>query len=177
MTHDLILTAHIAAGAVLMGETAVAPFHYRSLKRAPVRTAVRSWLDAARRHAALEPAAAMALLVTGVVLGGRSVLTSAWLLLSLVAWLLNSGLAVLVVGRGMTWLDGTVSGTPEGESLEPALTGHVIGRAEVGSWIMAANDIAVLWLMVAKPDTIRAIQGVVIVHATMALIGMMTRRT
>lgn len=141
---------HVLSALLLVGHSVATPHVIGAIRGAPTVTALRPWLAFARDTARLNPLAALVLLATGVWLG-RGRWDEGWLQVSAALWLVNSALAVRVVG-GIGERIGSVLGSA-GEPTIPVEVDALRNSArwEAGAWAMVAVDLATLVLMYAQP--------------------------
>jgi hypothetical protein len=171
-----LLFLHVLAGCLLLGHALLVPHLHGALRRAASPSAVRDAAELMRRASQLNPVFAIALLATGVVLGRSSVFSEGWLVLPTAAWLVNSALAARVLrplgikigGAAAVAPDGAV--TPELEALRRSR------RLDVAANVMAANDLASLFVMVEKPGVVAAAAVFVAAHLVVLLVWRFARR-
>lgn len=151
-TYAIILLLHILSAAALVGGSIIAASLVRvGARRARTYDELRAVLSLGAPLRVINPAAALALLGTGVYL--TSLLhwwTLAWVQMGATIWVVNVLVAGRVVGPHMGRLaaeavgrDGPVTGTADGL--------RWAGRWTVGSSVLMANDAAVILIMVLKP--------------------------
>lgn len=146
---------HVLAALLLVGHGLGTPLLIAAIRGAPTGAALRPWLLFARDGARLNPPAALVLLATGAWLG-RGRWDEGWLQVSAALWLVNSALAVRVVGavgQRIGMLVGTEDGTIP---LEADVLRYSV-RWEAAAWAMIAVDLATLVLMYEQPGLAGAI--------------------
>jgi uncharacterized membrane protein len=157
-TYNLVLFLHIASATALVGHTLGVPLVIRAIRDARSLDTLRGWLDFARTSARFNLALAMVLLASGLHLGRQAGwLTEGWVIVSVASWVINSILAVRVVertGKALSVAAGGVGDGPIPPEVE-ALRGSR-GWA-LGAEVMLASDLAILYLMVAKPSLVESL--------------------
>lgn len=154
--YAFVLFVHVLAGAFLIGSSLGAPLVRRAVESACTFEELRRWLDFGHRSHKANPLIALILLASGVYLGASGWWSTGWFYVSLVAWIANSALAGLVIQRTAASLARETffaSGNLR-DSLDvfTRTTGwHVADN------LMIANDIAILYLMMAKPAAVMSI--------------------
>lgn len=150
MLYPVVLYVHIASAILLVGGTAATRFAHSALRAAADLSALRGALDTLRRATCLNPALAVALLLTGAVLG-RGWWDAPWFWVAVVSWVANSLLAARLL-------------VPAHQSLQRAAQrgGDGVVPAEVDALrhrlapalaldVMVGLDFGMLVLMVLKP--------------------------
>lgn len=151
MLHFFILYVHIAAAMLLVGGTAAARLADRAVRAAADLCALRGALGAVGSAARLNPALAVALLLTGAVLG-RGWWDAPWFWVAVASWVVNAVLAARFAGPAHHALllaaqragDGAVGADVDAlrQRVAPALALDV----------MVGLDFGLLLLMVLKPS-------------------------
>jgi hypothetical protein len=154
--YALALLVHVVGGCMLIGSTLSTPLIRRSILAAPTLGLVRTWLDFARRAGRLNPAAAFAVLGTGIYLGSAGFWTQGWFWVALAAWLANTLLAVLVVDRTASAL-AAAAGSREGAIDAPVDAIRRSRAWELAEPVMRANDLGMLYVMFVKPSAIECV--------------------
>lgn len=166
--YTLAVFAHIVAAMVLIGGGFVTPLLHSFICEAATLGELRTWLAFGRRASKANPVAALVLLGTGVYLGSFGWWTEPWFFVALAAWVLNAGLAAAVVGRTAGALGRAAA---QGGSEPVPATVDALRRSR--GWALAhhamlANDLAILWVMLAKPAAAGSI-GILVVAIAVAL--------
>lgn len=175
--YTLVLFVHVMSAIVLIGSGLIAPLTHRSIREARTLTELRRWLAFSRRSTKWNPVAALALLASGIYLGSIGWWTQAWFFVAVGAWLLNAALAAGVVGRAADSL-AEAAAAGEGDGLVPAavdLLRHA-PRWRLAHDAMLANDVAILWVMMAKPDLVGSVAVVAVAVAAAAGASWLRRR-
>lgn len=150
-TWSIVLFAHVLAASLLVGSAFSVSLIRRGIESAASVAELRSWLELGRRATRANPAVAVVLLATGVWLGREVWWAYAWFWVAVGAWVVNSALAAGVVRRAAgaasraAALVGDGPVTTELDGLRRSRAWHLAEAA------MAANDVALLWVMIDKP--------------------------
>ncbi len=166
--YTLVLFAHLLSAVVLIGSGLVAPLTHRFICAARTLGELRGWLDFGRRSSKWNPVAALVLLGSGVYLGSVGWWSEPWFFVALAAWVLNATLAGAIVGRTAAALGQAAA--PGGEAPVPP---EVDALRRSRGWALAhdamlANDLAILWIMLAKPGLVGSV-GLLVVALVAAL--------
>lgn len=172
---DISLFIHIAAAAYLIGASLVAPRIGRRIKEAGTRAELLSWLDFLRIVTRFNPLVALVLLATGVHLGAAGWWSSGWFAVSVAAWILSSALAGGVIKPAAT-----KAAKAAAANVEAPIDAEVERLRNAKGWhvsenVMLASDVAILWLMVAKPELVASIAILGIAIGVVALAGLLPR--
>lgn len=173
-SYTLVVFAHVLSAVALVGQSIKAPLVMRGVRHARSLDALRAWLDYARQSARWNPAISMVLLVSGLYLAWTAGwLTDGWVLVAVASWIVNSVLAVRVVEH-----TGKALGMAAGRAGEGAIPADVESLRASRGWVLAsqamvAGDVAVLYLMVAKPALTGSILAVALLTAVFAGRGLL----
>jgi uncharacterized membrane protein len=164
--YSLALFVHIGAAIVLMGGSLLAtPAIRTAVLRAGTVAEMRTWLTFGRPLSRITPIAAFTLLGSGVYLTqtGRW-WTAAWLQIALALWAANMFLAVRVVepAVGRLGAEAAAADGPVSALLDALRRSR---RWSVTSDVMLANDVGVLYLMVAKPGYLGSVGTLLVAYA------------
>lgn len=149
-TYSLAVLVHVTAATLLIGRSmAERPIH-RAIVAAPTLPLLRAWLEFGRRSAQANPVIAFAVLGTGLYLGSLGWWTESWFQVAAAAWVANSLLAARIIAPAARALGAAASGGdgPVPPSLDAARRGAAWPLAAA---VMRANDLAMLYVMLAKP--------------------------
>lgn len=173
--YNVILSAHIFAGVVLVGGSILAtPAIDGWIRRADSISDIRRWLTVGRPLATINPISAIVLLATGVYLTAAGHWWEfGWLRVALTLWVINAALANTVIKSTMGRLAQLAFDQPSiGPELDAARRSTLW---VVATDVMLANDLAVLYLMTAKGGYVASIAVVVAAHAAISLYRMIRR--
>lgn len=176
MLYPLVLFVHVAAGVLLVGHSLLAPVLRKAIETADSLPALRSLVAFDRQAAAFNPIAALVLLASGIYLGSAGSWYAAWFYVAVVLWVADSALAAGVVNRAAARAQ--AAATAPGIAIPTDV--DLLRRSRAWSTaqaIIAGNDIAVLFLMIAKPDLLQSCAAVVVANAiALAVVGLVRAR-
>jgi len=150
--HDVALFLHIAAAIHLLGTAVASPMVVAHIQSASSRPELLSWLGFLRRLTRGNPATAFVLLASGIYLGAAGWWSSGWFYVSLVAWVMSSALAGAVLkptAQRIAQAAASNPAAPIDASLDQIRHARGWTLAEKA---MLGSDIAMLWIMIAKPS-------------------------
>ena len=175
-TYELVIFAHVFAAVLLLGTSVLG----EPAVRAAVRGAghpmeLRGLLDLGHRMPAISLASALLLLASGIYLSSVGHFWGlGWVQVSVVFWLVNGILAGVVVRPAIKRVSAETS----------AATGDTLGRELddarwSGAWTwgvdaMAANDAAMLYLMIIKPGFAGSLAVVLLANVLVAAVRFLT---
>ncbi|HSG66802.1 MAG TPA: DUF2269 family protein [Gammaproteobacteria bacterium] len=165
---DLVLFVHIAAAAVLVGTSVITPMIGRRIASAPTRGELVSWLEAFGLVTRANPLFALVLLASGVWLGSAGWWSQGWFAVSVAAWILSAGLAGGLVKPAATRVAAAAAANidapidAELDALRHDRRWHAAERS------LLASDVAILWIMIAKPDLVPSIAILAVAIAMLA---------
>jgi len=149
---SLILFLHVLSAMVLVGSSLVAPLVLAALRSAGTVEELRGWLALGRRSGRLNPAAALALLATGVYCGRHGWWGAGWFWVAVGVWALNMLLAARVVRPAAGRLAVAAFAAPPGPvSPDVDALRRLAGFAHAQR-AMLVNDLTVLFFMLDKPS-------------------------
>jgi hypothetical protein len=155
MLHVFVLYLHIAAAMLLVGGTAASRLADSGVRAAPDLSALRGALDVIRRAMRLNPLLAIAVLLTGAVLG-RGWWSEPWFWVAVATWFANLVLAVRFVVPGHRSLHLAAEQAGHGEV--PAEVDAARQRLPTLALdVMIGLDFGTLLLMVVKPSAATAL--------------------
>lgn len=165
--YDWLLFLHITAAAVLIGGSLVAaPLARAALQRAHTMSELRTWVSFYRTVTVSDPLSAVALLGTGIYLASAGSWWSApWVVVAVVLWVVDGTMAGAVVKPVLDRLQAATDGAGTEPVSVDADRLRWSRRWTVGSDIVLANDVAVLFLMVVKPGYVRSVSVILGAHA------------
>src|SRR5690606_28979677 len=136
---------------------------------------LRGILQLARRLASLNPLAAAVVLGTGVYLGSLGWWKAPWFHVGLVVFLVSSTVAATVIKPFAMKLGAAMNGsagamTPDLDSLRWSL------RWDLAADALLANDLALLFLMLAKPPLAESIGAVSLLNVVLLAHRLIRRR-
>jgi hypothetical protein len=172
----VVVVVHIAVAAGLMGSIITEPLLRSMIRSAPSASELRMWVVFERRSNSSHPALGAAVLATGIYLGTFGWWSTAWFAVAVVLWVANATLAVSV-------LDARAQAVVRLLGQSNMITGELNALRNGSSWdwavgAMSANDIASLYLMIAKPDVVGALLTVALSYAVFGtLIGYWSGRS
>jgi hypothetical protein len=167
---------HVVSAVVLVGGGLLAtPTIHGAIRRASTVADLRRWLVLGKPLGRINLVSSLTLLASGIYLSSVGEWWgAAWVQVAVALWLVNATLARAVMQPSMARL-AQAAFAAEGEEISPELDGlRGSPRLAVTSEVMLANDVGVLFLMVAKPSGI-LIPLLVLAVAQVALFGF--RRT
>jgi hypothetical protein len=148
----LILFVHVAAAvALLSGSVIGSPAVRRAVRRARTTDDIRAVLAVGRPLLVLEPVAALLVLGSGLYLtSALRFWTLGWVQVAMAAWVVNAVVAAALVkpAIGRVALGAAATAGAVGEGLHALRWSP---RWSAGGDVLLANDVAILFLMVAKP--------------------------
>jgi hypothetical protein len=148
----LILFVHVAAAvALLSGSVVGSPAVRGAVRRAGSTDDVRAILAAGRPLLVLEPVAALLVLGSGLYLtSALRFWTLGWVQVAMAAWLVNAVVAAALVkpAVGRVAASAAAAAGAVGEGLHALRWSP---RWSAGGDVLLANDVTILFLMVAKP--------------------------
>ncbi len=153
-TYQVIVFVHVVAAVVLMGGSiGAAPSIASLVRHATTVGEIRRALHHSRRLAPVSPVAAMVLLASGLYLAeAGNWWRWGWVWVSVALWVTNLVLATRVVRPSLVRLGGLIEGsTSETINGDVEAARRSRGRTRSEDLILA-GDLAVLFLMIAKPS-------------------------
>ena len=177
--YTLVVFAHIAAAAVLVGGSLLAaPGVRAAVRRAGTAQEVRNYLTVGRPLSVINPVAALLVLVTGIYLTSVTHWWHmGWVQIATVVWFLNSVTARAVVEPAIHRLSAEAAVAADGAIGERLHALRWSRRWSIGVDLLLANDAAVLYLMTAKPALLESILVVAVVNALLLATGAALRRS
>ena len=175
--YSIVLLVHIASGILLVSSALFAPLTRHAILRAPALDRLRDSLDFLRRSARANPAAAMALLATGLYLGSAGWWHQPWFFVALAAWIANLLLATFAVKPSVIALARAAAGAGNGPIGPDVDRLRRSRRWDVAEGLMRGNDLAMLYVMFVKPSAAESL--LVVAAAGLACLGIewvLTRR-
>lgn len=152
-TYQVVVFVHVLAAVILMGGSiGAAPSIASMVRHATTIEDIRRALHHARRLAPISPVAAVALLASGLYLAeAGSWWRWGWVWVSVALWVMNLVLATGVVRPSLAHLTKLVEvATVDTISADIDAARRWRGRA-VAEDLILAGDLAVLFMMIAKP--------------------------
>ncbi len=169
--YTLILFLHVAAGLVLVGASLLTPLINRAIENTESVAALRSLLSLDQQAAAANPVAALVLLGSGIYLGTGGWFHAGWFYVSLALWVVNGVLAVVIVRRAAMRLAKSAIASGSGGAIPAEVAEMRRSRARtMAESVMAANDVAILYVMIGKPDVLQSCLVVIIANVMAAAI-------
>lgn len=170
----VVLFAHVLAAGVLLGSSLLAPLARDAIRGATSLSALRRWLSFSRDSARLNPAAALVLLGTGLYLAaGRW--SEGWLPVSTALFVVTSLVAVKGVAARGERLAALATSAGEGP-IGPELDALRRSAAwEIAGDVVAANDVAAVFLMCVQPGLPGSVLAVLVSNAAVAALRMARR--
>jgi hypothetical protein len=148
----LILFVHVAAAVALLGGSVIgSPGVRNAVRRAGSTGDVRAIIAVGRPLLVLEPVAALLVLGSGLYLtSALRFWTLGWVQVAMAAWLVNAVVAGALVkpAIGRVAASAAAAAGAVGEGLHALRWSP---RWSAGGDLLLANDVAILFLMVAKP--------------------------
>jgi len=170
------LFVHILAAMVLVGSSLFAPLVRHAAEAAESAAELRSRLELGRRAARANPVASLALLATGLHLGWGAWSSYGWFWVAVGAWLANAALAVLVVqrsARALAVATARAGGGPLGAEVDRLRRSRAWAVAQGA---LCANDVAMLYVMLAKPALLPSVSALVLANAAVLAASAVRRR-
>ncbi len=171
-TYQVVVFVHVLAAVVLMGGSiGAAPSIASLVRHATTIAEIRRVLHYSRRLAPVNPVAAIVLLASGLYLAeAGSWWRRGWVWVAVALWVMNLVLATRVVRPSLIHL-GKLIDNASGETI----SGEVDAARRAPGWarsedLILAGDLAVLFMMIAKPTGYLA-PAVVLVVAALAVTG------
>jgi uncharacterized membrane protein len=164
--YELVLFLHILSAIVLIGGSIVAtPAIRTAALRAETVAQLRSWLAFGHPFAVINPLTSMTLLASGLYLtAAGSWWNAAWVQAAIVLWVVNAVLAGFVVKPSIAVVAGNAFAVGDGLVGEDLDRLRRSRRWSVGSDVVLANDVGVLFLMVVKPGYAASVGAVAVLH-------------
>lgn len=177
-TYMLVVFAHIAAAAVLVGGSMLAaPGVRAAARRARTPQELGASLAVGRPLYVVDPVAALAVLASGVYLTSVTHWWSAaWVQIATALWVLSSITSTVVVKPAVQRLAAEAAAAVDGPIDQRLNALRWSRRWSLGGDLLFANDAAVLFLMVMKPGPAGSILAVVLVNALVLGGGAALRR-
>jgi uncharacterized membrane protein len=173
--YTLVLTVHLLAAAMLVGNSFLTPVVRNLLCEATTPDRLLQLLVFVRRITHSTPMAAGIVLVTGIYLGSFGWWTDGWFYVSIALWIESSLLAVRVIDRlEARWMQAAQN--LGGSELVELNSGRRSTRWNRALGVMVANDVSMVFLMVSKPGLVAALAFVVVANALSVTAFMLTRR-
>ena len=149
--YSSLLFIHVISAIVLLGSTMYAPLARGLVRNARSATDLRTSLDLARRATKWNPAAAFALLGTGIYLGSIGWWAQEWFYVAITAWVANTVLAIAVINRAEERMARLARNAGDGP-----ITAELDALRRSATWslahaVMLANDLAMVYVMYTKP--------------------------
>ena len=157
MEYTTILYLHILSATLLVGSSVAARLARRVVLGAADLASLRAATDVVRRVSLANPGLAIILLASGLYLGRVGFWHAAWFWAAIAAWLINSLLAVRVVGPAGRRLGLTAARAGDGTIPADVAALRRARVPAVAADVMIGLDLAVLLLMIAKPAAALAI--------------------
>ncbi len=159
LMYELIVFLHVLAAVVLLGASLLAtPAVNVWIRRASTATELRRWLSAGRPLAWINPVASLTILASGVYLASVGQWWGApWVWTALVMWMANLVLAITVTGPTLENIARAIFAS-DSRFVSPQV--DTMRNSQLWwftSDVMAANDVAILFLMVTKPGLVSSI--------------------
>lgn len=167
--YEVVRFIHVASAVALLGGSVIgSPGVRAAAQRARTTQEVRAYLSIGRPLLVLEPIAALAVLASGVYLTSAAGFWAVgWIQVAAVFWLVNAVIAGTLVKLAMSRLAAAADRAADG-AVGPRLDTLRSSPAwGFGGDLLKANDAAMLYLMVLKPELIGSL--VVIVAANLAV--------
>ena len=151
MDRTLLLTAHIACAVSLVGNTLAARQARGGVRTASDLAGLRGALDVLRRGAQANPALALVVLATGVLLARHGLWQLPWFWVAVGLWLANLVLAVGVVVPAAKRLGAAAAQAGDGPVPEAVDRLRTAAGPATAQDLMIGLDLGMLAMMVAKP--------------------------
>lgn len=174
--YDVVLFLHLAAAIHLLGTAIVSPMLVSRIGTAATRSELLSWLGFLRGLTRFNPLSAFVLLLSGIYLGSAGWWATGWFYVSAVAWVVSSALAGAVLkptGQRIAQAAAADVSAPIDAALD-ALR-HARGW-KVAEKVMLGSDVAMLWIMVAKPSLVVSVVLLLVLMAVFASAGVVGRK-
>lgn len=175
-TFHLALFVHLLAATWLIGSSLFIPFARSAMRRASTAGGVRAWLDFEHRATRLNPVAALLVLASGLYLGSRIGWPSGWFHVAIGAWALSSVIAAALVPRLHAGLLAHLAEDPHAAVSDEADRQRWSAAWRLVGGALLANDLALLYLMIRKPDLTASLVVLAAANATAALVSMSVHR-
>ena len=157
MEDTLILYLHILSATLLVGSSVASRLARRVVLGAADLASLRAAAEVVRCISLANPGLAIILLASGLYLGSVGFWHAAWFWAAVAAWLINSLLAVGVVGPAGRRLGLAAAGAGDGTIPADVAALRRARAPAVAADVMIGLDLAVLLLMIAKPAAALAI--------------------
>lgn len=149
--HSCVLFVHIGSAVVLLANSLTSPFVRSSMRRAATVGELSGWLEFLRRTTRFDPAVAVVVLASGVYLGSVGWWSSGWFRVSMVLFFVNGLFAAKLVVRELGRIRDAAANAGDGPIADAIDELRRSERLDLGSDILLAVDLVVLFLMVEKP--------------------------
>ena len=148
--YQIALFVHVIAAFVLIGSSLSAPLIRKAIRGSVSVLELRHWLAYSERASRANPPAALILLGSGIYLGSAGWWTEGWFYVSIVAWIADTLLALLVIRR----LEGGMANAPDAATIDLLRGARSWDYAEAS---MIASDFAMVWVMLNKPALLHSV--------------------
>ncbi len=179
LPYTLVVFAHVAAAAVLVGGSLLAaPGVRAAVRRTRSAQEVSAFLAVGRPLRVVDPIAALLVLATGVYLTSVGHWWDlGWVQVATALWVVNSVTAKAVVEPAVQRLAAAAGDAVDG-SIDARLDALRWSRAwSLGTDLLLANDAAVLYLMTVKPGLAGSLIAVLVTNALVMAAGYTLRRS
>ena len=153
-----VLFVHVVTGLVLAGASVSAPLIRNAIRGAETMPELRRWLFFSRQVGRFNPPSALILLASGIYLGTVGWWRTGWFAVSIAVWIVNSALSVGVVKKTQTAIAGS-------DGLADARRIGANRAWDIADGILLANNVAMVWVMTAKPSLLESVAVVVVANA------------
>jgi hypothetical protein len=168
--YSSVVFVHVLAATALMGNSLFFTCTRAALRRAGTVDELRRWVDFAQRSAAANPAAALVLLATGVYLGSHGWWREPWFHFAVAVYLADLLYAVRAAHAALARVR---------EAAAAAASGPVPAQLDAERWssrldgpydFLLASDVAVLFVMFAKPSLLECCAAFVVANGVLLVL-------
>jgi hypothetical protein len=152
--YELLVFTHVAAAVALLSSSVIAsPAVRAAAQRAQTTQDIRAYLAIGRPLLVLEPLSAVVVLATGIYLTSvASFWSQGWVQVAVAFWIVNAVIAGAMVKPAITRVSAAAAASGDGP-VGPRLDEFRRSRRwSFGGDVLMANDAAMLYVMIIKPD-------------------------
>jgi uncharacterized membrane protein len=150
--YRVALFVHIIGAVVLVGTGFIAPLVLGGAGRAGTVASFRDWIGVMQKISKSAGISALLVFLSGLYMGlTESLFSQAWLVVSLVLFVINGGLASGVLDKWLGRLQEQAAGVAGGPVTPELRTALHEPRLQVVEKLMLGNDFVIVFLMTNKP--------------------------
>jgi hypothetical protein len=149
--YQAVVFVHVLAATVLVGSSLSFVLVRRAIRGAQTVDELRGWLRFAHGSAATSPAAALALLASGIALGSQGWWTATWFPFAVAVFAFNVVFAVRPAHAVAAELASGAAASRPGPVPASLDAVRRSARLDVPHDLLLGNDLAMLFVMIVKP--------------------------